>query len=51
MAATSSLAKFNSLDSGEKGMETVEIDPQFASGLGLKLGDVVSNSCVYPRDN
>lgn len=41
MASASSLAHFNSANSGEKGMETIEIDPQFAEGLGLALGDVV----------
>jgi len=41
MASASSLAHFNSSDSGERGLETVEIDPQYAQGLGLALGDVV----------
>lgn len=42
MASASSLAHFNSpLDGGEKGLETIEIDPQYAQGLGLNQGDVV----------
>jgi hypothetical protein len=41
MASASSLAHFNSSDSGERGLETIEIDPQYAQGLGLALGDVV----------
>ncbi|KAG7090976.1 hypothetical protein E1B28_010043 [Marasmius oreades] len=47
MAATSSLAQFNSLDSGEKGLETIEIDPQFAMGLGFSQGDVVEIGLLY----
>ena len=38
MASASSLAHFNS---SEKGFETIEIDPQYAMGLGLAQGDVV----------
>lgn len=41
MASASSLAHFNSTGSGDKGLETVEMDPQFAQGLGLAAGDVV----------
>lgn len=41
MASASSLAHFNSPDSKEKGLETVEIDPQYAQGLGLSQGDAV----------
>jgi peroxin-1 len=41
MASASSLAHFNSSDSGERGLETIEIDPQYAQGLGFALGDVV----------
>ena len=44
MASASSLAHFNSGDGGERGMETVEIDPQYAEGLGFALGDVVRPS-------
>lgn len=41
MASASSLAHFNSGEAGDRGLETVEIDPQYAEGLGLALGDVV----------
>lgn len=41
MASASSLAHFNSGGASDRGMETVEIDPQYADGLGLALGDVV----------
>ena len=40
MASASSLASFNSLP-GERGIETLEIDPQYAAGLGFKEGVVV----------
>jgi len=40
MASASSLAQFNSASSGE-GFETIEIDPQYAQGLGFSQGDVV----------
>ena len=40
MASASSLAHFNSADK-EKGFETVEMDPQYATGLGLDQGDIV----------
>lgn len=55
MASASSLAHFNSGDSGDRGLETVEIDPQFAEGLGFALGDVVrtfpncSSLLIYMR--
>lgn len=39
MASASSLAQFQS--GADKGLETVEIDPQFASGLGFTQGDIV----------
>lgn len=38
MASASSIAQFNSV---EKGFETIEIDPQYALGLGLKQNDLV----------
>lgn len=38
MVSASSLAQFNS---NEKGVETIEIDPQYALGLGLKQNDLV----------
>lgn len=43
MASSSSLAHFNSADQN-KGFETIEIDPQYAIGLGFTQGDVVSAS-------
>jgi peroxin-1 len=46
MASASSLAQFNSSDSGEKGFETIEIDPQYALGLGLKQNDIVCVSII-----
>jgi peroxin-1 len=55
MASASSLAQFNSSDSGEKGFETIEIDPQYALGLGLKQNDLVCvkklrlNSALTPE--
>jgi peroxin-1 len=50
MASASSLASFNST-AGERGIETLEIDPQYAAGLGFKEGDVVRfsfSSTVVP---
>ena len=41
MASASSLAHFTSASSAEKGVETLEIDPQFAQGLGFSIGDIV----------
>jgi len=41
MASASSLAHFSSPSSAEKGVETLEIDPQFSQGLGLSPDDVV----------
>jgi len=41
MASASSLAHFSSASSAEKGVETLEIDPQFAQGLGFTPDDVV----------
>lgn len=43
MASSSSLAKFKGGSLPSDSLETVEIDPQFASGLGLHLGDIVYN--------
>jgi hypothetical protein len=48
MVSASSLAHFNSTSS-DHSLETVEIDPQYAEGLGFKKGDVVSTyfpSCI-----
>ncbi|OSD00321.1 AAA-domain-containing protein [Trametes coccinea BRFM310] len=47
MASASSLAHFNSGDAGDRGLETVEIDPQYAEGLGLALGDVVEIGLLH----
>ncbi len=42
MASASSLAHFNASQStGGESFETIEIDPQFAQGLGLSQGDLV----------
>ena len=47
MLAASSMARFSGSDSSGAGdIETVEIDPQFAAGLGLAQGDVV---CLIMR--
>jgi peroxin-1 len=46
MASASSLVSFNST-AGERGIETLEIDPQYAAGLGFKEGDVVR--FLFPR--
>lgn len=40
MLSASSLAHFNAVDRTEN-LETVEIDPQYAQGLGLSQGDIV----------
>ncbi|KAH9939712.1 AAA-domain-containing protein [Epithele typhae] len=48
MASASSLAHFNaSGDPSDKGMETIEIDPQYAQGLGFALGDVVEIGLLH----
>ncbi|KAJ7076895.1 P-loop containing nucleoside triphosphate hydrolase protein [Mycena belliarum] len=47
MASASSLAHFNSTDSGEMGFETIEIDPQYALGLGLNQNDLVEIGLVH----
>ncbi|KAI0083839.1 AAA-domain-containing protein [Irpex rosettiformis] len=44
MASASSLAQFQS---GEKGLETIEIDPQFAQSLGLLQGDTVEIGLLH----
>jgi peroxin-1 len=41
MASASSLAHLNAGQSGERNFETLEIDPQYAQGLGLAQGDLV----------
>jgi hypothetical protein len=45
MASASSLAHFKSADA-EKGLETIEMDPQYAVGLGLTQGDIVRDLFV-----
>ncbi|CCL98466.1 uncharacterized protein FIBRA_00464 [Fibroporia radiculosa] len=47
MASASSLARFSSGDAGDKGLETIEIDPQFAEGLGFSLGDIVEIGLLH----
>ncbi|KAI0701334.1 AAA-domain-containing protein [Cytidiella melzeri] len=47
MASASSLAQFQSGSTGEKGLETVEIDPQFAGCLGLAHGDTVEIGLLH----
>ncbi|KAN0116131.1 AAA family ATPase [Russula decolorans] len=46
MVSASSLAHFNSTSS-DNFLETVEIDPQYAEGLGFKIGDVVEVGLLY----
>ncbi|KAI0301591.1 P-loop containing nucleoside triphosphate hydrolase protein [Multifurca ochricompacta] len=46
MVSASSLAHFNS-SSSDNTLETVEIDPQYAEGLGFKKGDVVEIGLLY----
>ncbi|KZT66890.1 AAA-domain-containing protein [Daedalea quercina L-15889] len=47
MASASSLAHFNSAGSSEKGLETIEMDPQFAQGLGLASDDIVEIGLLH----
>ncbi|EJC98437.1 AAA-domain-containing protein [Fomitiporia mediterranea MF3/22] len=50
MASASSLARFKGSSAGgseSEGLETIEIDPQFASGLGLSLGDIVEIGLLH----
>ena len=46
MVSASSLAHFNSTSS-DNTLETVEIDPQYAEGLGFKKGDVVCAIIIF----
>ncbi|KAG8215478.1 P-loop containing nucleoside triphosphate hydrolase protein [Butyriboletus roseoflavus] len=46
MASSSSLAHFN-VDARESTFETIEIDPQYAQGLGFAEGDVVEIGLLY----
>ena len=42
MASASSLAHFNAgQQAADGGFETIEIDPQYAQGLGISQGDLV----------
>jgi peroxin-1 len=47
MASASSLAHFNVSDSGDRGYETIEIDPQYAQGLGFAQGDLVRTVVLF----
>ncbi|KZT01895.1 AAA-domain-containing protein [Laetiporus sulphureus 93-53] len=47
MAAASSYAHYQSGGSSEKGLETIEIDPQYAESLGFALGDVVEIALLH----
>ncbi|RDX44678.1 AAA-domain-containing protein [Lentinus brumalis] len=47
MASASSLAHFNSGNAADRGLETVEIDPQYAEGLGFAMGDVVEIGLLH----
>ncbi|KAF5321496.1 hypothetical protein D9619_001501 [Psilocybe cf. subviscida] len=47
MASASSLAHFNAAQSSEGGFETIEIDPQYAQGLGLAQGDLVEIGLLH----
>ena len=45
MVSASSLAHFNS-NSPDSPLETVEIDPQYAEGLGFHKGDLVCGQSI-----
>ncbi|KAG6889103.1 hypothetical protein C0995_003672 [Termitomyces sp. Mi166 len=47
MASASSLTHFSSTQNAEKALETVEIDPQYAQGLGLSQGDLVEIGLLH----
>ncbi|CAA7259159.1 unnamed protein product [Cyclocybe aegerita] len=47
MASASSLAHFKAGQSREGGFETIEIDPQYAQGLGLAQGDIVEIGLLH----
>ncbi|KAG9310908.1 P-loop containing nucleoside triphosphate hydrolase protein [Chiua virens] len=46
MASSSSLAHFNA-DARDNAFETIEIDPQYAQGLGFAEGDIVEVGLLY----
>ncbi|KAG6813748.1 hypothetical protein H0H92_007700 [Tricholoma furcatifolium] len=47
MASASSLTQFSAAHTAEKTLETVEIDPQYAQGLGLNQGDLVEIGLLH----
>ncbi|KAF9482195.1 AAA-domain-containing protein [Pholiota conissans] len=47
MASASSLAHFNAGQASDGGFETIEIDPQYAQGLGLSQGDLVEIGLLH----
>lgn len=47
MASASSLSQFNATKIGDGGLETIEIDPQFAQGIGLAQWDIVCEMFSY----
>lgn len=47
MASASSLAHFNVGQSSEGGFETIEMDPQYAQGLGLAQGNIVCMRLIF----
>jgi hypothetical protein len=51
MASASSLEHFNANHRSDVGFETIEIDPQFAQGLGLAQGDVVCGLLSFLSPN
>ena len=51
MASASSLAHLNAGQLGERNFETLEIDPQYAQGLGLAQGDLVRGFVVPIKIN
>jgi peroxin-1 len=47
MASASSLAHINASQLGERSFETLEMDPQYAQGLGLSQGDLVEIGLLH----
>ncbi|KAH8109796.1 AAA-domain-containing protein [Phellopilus nigrolimitatus] len=47
LASSSSLARFKGGSTSSDALETIEIDPQFASSLGLHTGDVVEIGLLH----
>ncbi|PCH34751.1 AAA-domain-containing protein [Wolfiporia cocos MD-104 SS10] len=47
MTSASSLARFNATDASDRTLETIDIDPQFAEGLGFVAGDVVEIGLLH----